>query len=239
MAMKTSSKGVSLIKQFECCRLKAYKCPAGVWTIGYGHTAGVKEGDIITQETAESYLRNDLVQYEKAVMNYDGIYHFNQNQFDALVSFTYNCGAGNLKNLTQSGKRTIAQISEKLLLYNKAGGVTLLGLKRRRAAEKVLFDTPIKSDKIETPIKSDKIETPIKSDKTDSKYYPEYIGDSPRVDEVLSAIGANADYDMTQTKPYLRRKPIAIANSIKKYTGTAAQNIKIIKLAKDGKLRRV
>lgn len=230
MAMKTSSKGVSLIKQFEGCRLKAYKCPAGVWTIGYGHTAGVKAGDIITQETAESYLRNDLVTYEKAVINYDGIYHFNQNQFDALVSFTYNCGAGNLKNLTQSGKRTIAQISEKLLLYNKAGGVTLLGLQRRRAAEKVLFDTPIKSDKIETP---------IKSDKTDSKYYQKYTGDSPRVDEVLSAIGANADYDMTQTKPYLRRKPIATANSIKKYTGTAAQNIKIIKLAKDGKLRRV
>ena len=230
MAMKTSSKGVSLIKQFEGCRLKAYKCPAGVWTIGYGHTAGVKEGDMITQETAESYLRNDLVTYEKAVMNYDGIYHFNQNQFDALVSFTYNCGAGNLKNLTQSGKRTIAQISEKLLLYNKAGGVTLLGLQRRRAAEKVLFDTPIKSDKIETP---------IKSDKTDRKYYQKYTGDSPRVDEVLSAIGANADYDMTQTKPYLRRKPIATANGIKKYTGTAAQNIKIIKLAKDGKLRRV
>lgn len=230
MAMKTSSKGVSLIKQFEGCRLKAYKCPAGVWTIGYGHTAGVKAGDIITQETAESYLRNDLVTYEKAVMNYDGIYHFNQNQFDALVSFTYNCGAGNLKNLTQSGKRTIAQISEKILLYNKAGGVTLFGLQRRRAAEKVLFDTPIKSDKIETS---------IKSDKTDSKYYQKYTGDSPRVDEVLSAIGANADYDMTQTKPYLRRKPIATANSIKKYTGTAAQNIKIIKLAKDGKLRRV
>lgn len=230
MAMKTSSKGVSLIKQFEGCRLKAYKCPAGVWTIGYGHTAGVKAGDIITQETAESYLRNDLVTYEKYVMNYDGIYHFNQNQFDALVSFTYNCGAGNLKNLTQSGKRTIAQISDKLLLYNKAGGVTLLGLQRRRTAEKVLFDTPIKSDKIETP---------IKSDKTDSKYYQKYTGDSPRVDEVLSAIGANADYDMTQTRPYLRRKPIATANSIKKYTGTAAQNIKIIKLAKDGKLRRV
>lgn len=221
MAMKTSSKGVSLIKQFEGCRLKAYKCPAGVWTIGYGHTAGVKAGDIITQETAESYLRNDLVTYEKYVMNYDGIYHFNQNQFDALVSFTYNCGPGNLKNLTQSGKRTIAQISEKLLLYNKAGGVTLLGLQRRRSAEKVLFDTPIKSGK------------------TDSKYYPKYTGDSPRVDEVLSAIGANADYDMKQTKPYLRRKPIATANSIKKYTGTAAQNIKIINLAKDGKLRRV
>lgn len=220
MAMKTSSKGVSLIKSFEGCRLKAYKCPAGVWTIGYGHTAGVKEGDTITQEQADDYLRNDLEKYEKAVQNYDGIYHFNQNQFDALVSFTYNCGVGNLKNLTQSGRRTLAQISVKLLLYNKAGGVVLRGLQRRRTAEKDLFDTPIKSNK------------------TDTNYYPQYMGDSPRVDEVLSEIGATTDYDMTQTKPYLRRKPIATANGIKNYSGTAAQNNKIIKLAKDGKLRR-
>ena len=219
--MKTSSKGVSLIKSFEGCRLKAYKCPAGVLTIGYGHTAGVKEGDTITQAQADEYLRNDLAKYEKYVLNYDAIYHFNQNQFDALVSFTYNCGAGNLKNLTQSGKRTIAQISAKLLLYNKAGGVVLRGLQRRRAAEKELFDTPIKSDE------------------SDTKYYPQYIGDSPRVDEVLAAIGANSDYDMIETKAYLRRKPIAIANGIKNYSGTAAQNNKIIKLAKDGKLRRV
>lgn len=221
MAMKTSSNGVSLIKSFEGCKLKSYKCPAGVWTIGYGHTAGVKKGDIITQEQADEYLRNDLVTYENAVMKYNNIYDFNQNQFDALVSFTYNCGIGNLKNLTQSGKRTIAQISAKLLLYNKAGGVVLRGLQRRRAAEKELFDTPIKSDK------------------EDTKYYPQYTGDSPRVDEVLSAIGSNSDYDMTQTKTYLRRKPIATANNIKNYTGTAAQNNKIIKLAKDGKLRRV
>ena len=220
MAMKTSPKGVSLIKSFEGCRLKAYKCPAGVWTIGYGHTAGVKAGDTITQETADDYLRNDLAKYEKAVENYDGIYHFNQNQFDALVSFTYNCGVRNLKNLTQSGRRTLAQISTKLPLYNKAGGVVLRGLQRRRAAEKELFDTPIKTDK------------------TDSKYYPQYTGDSPRVDEVLKAVGANKDYDTSQSKPYLRRKPIADANSIKNYTGTATQNNKIIKLAKDGKLRR-
>ena len=218
--MKTSSKGVSLIKQFEGCRLIAYKCPAGVWTIGYGHTAGVKEGDTITKETAESYLRNDLEKYEKAVMKYDAIYNFNQNQFDSLVSFTYNCGVGNLKNLTQSGKRTLAQISTKLPLYNKAGGVVLRGLQRRRAAEKELFDTPIKTDK------------------TDTKYYPQYTGDSPRVDDVLKAVGADKDYDMSQSKAYLRRKPIAEANSIKNYTGTAAQNNKIIKLAKDGKLRR-
>ena len=220
MAMTTSSKGVSLIKQFEGCRLKAYKCPAGVWTIGYGHTAVVKEGDTITQDTADAYLRNDLAKYEKAVVNYDSIYHFNQNQFDALVSFTYNCGVGNLKNLTQSGKRTLLQISAKLPLYNKAGGVVLYGLQRRRSAERELFDTPIKFVK-------------------DSKYYPQYTGDSPRVDEVLSEIGANSDYDMIQTKAYVRRKPIATANGIKNYSGTAAQNNKIIKLAKDGKLRRV
>ena len=222
MAMKTSSKGVSLIKSFEGCRLKAYKCPAGVWTIGYGHTVGVKEGDTITQAQADEYLRNDLAKYEKAVLNYDSIYHFNQNQFDSLVSFTYNCGVGNLKNLTQSGKRTLAQISEKLLLYNKAGGVVLRGLQRRRAAEKELFDTPIKTDKTDT-----------------TKYYPKYIGESPKVDEVLSAIGANTDYDMIQTKAYLRRKPIATANGINNYSGTALQNNKIIKLAKGGKLRRV
>lgn len=221
MAMKTSSKGVSLIKSFEGCRLNAYKCPAGIWTIGYGHTAGVKEGDKITQEEAEDLLRNDLIKYEKYVLKYDDIYKFNQNQFDALVSFTYNCGAGNLKNLTKNGTRTIAQISTKMLLYNKSGGVTLKGLQRRRNAEKELFDTPIKSDK------------------ADANYYPKYTGDSPRVDEVLSAIGANSDYDMIQTKAYLRRKPIAIANGIKNYSGTAAQNNKIIKLAKDGKLRRV
>lgn len=219
--MKISSQGVSLIKSFEGCRLEAYKCPAGVWTIGYGHTTGVKAGDKITQSEADEYLRNDLAIYEKAVLRYDSIYHFNQNQFDALVSFTYNCGIGNLKNLTQNGKRTIAQISAKLPLYNKAGGVILRGLQRRRAAEKELFDTPIKSDK------------------EDTKYYPQYTGDSPRVNDVLSAIGADIDYDFTQTKPYLRRKPIATANGIKNYSGTAQQNTKIIKLAKEGKLRRV
>lgn len=221
MAMKTSSKGVSLIKSFEGCRLKSYKCPAGVWTIGYGHTTGIKKGDIITQEQADEYLRNDLVTYENAVMKYNNIYDFNQNQFDALVSFTYNCGIGNLKNLTQSGKRTLAQISAKLPLYNKAGGVVLRGLQRRRAAEKELFDTPIKSDKM------------------DIKYYPRYTGDSPRVDEVLKAVGADKDYDNAQNKQYLRRKPIATANGIKNYSGTAAHNNKIIKLAKGGKLRRV
>lgn len=214
--LKTSSKGISLIKKFEGCRLKAYKCPSGIWSIGYGHTKGVKPGDIITQEQAEEFLFDDLAIYENAVMKYNDIYGFNQNQFDALVSFTYNCGTGNLKNLTQNGKRTINQISAKLLLYNKSGGVILKGLQLRRAEEKALFDTHIKSYKTD--------------------YYPKYTGDSLKIDEVFSAIGATIDYDNIQDKPYLKRKPIATANGIAKYTGTAAQNNKLIKLAKDGKL---
>lgn len=216
--MKTSNSGISLIKEFEGLRLNAYKCPAGKWTIGYGHTNGVKQGDSINEYQAEEYLREDLKIFENHVLKYDNIYHFNQNQFDALVSFTYNCGPRNLKSLTQNGKRTIAQISKRILLYNKSGGVVLRGLQRRRVKEKILFDIPTKE---------------LKS------YYAKYIGESSRVDEVLISIGANFDYDTTQSKPYLRRKPIAIANGINDYTGTATQNNKIIKLAKSGKLRRV
>lgn len=138
--MKTSANGIKLIKTFEGCRLEAYKCPAGVWTIGYGHTSNVVEGMKITQEIADDFLRADLIRFEKYVNQYDGVYHFTQNQFDALVSFTYNCGAGNLKKLVAGGMRTVEEISEALLRYNKGGGKVLPGLVKRRKAEKELFD---------------------------------------------------------------------------------------------------
>ena len=133
--MKTSSRGIELIKSFEGCRLTAYKCPAGVWTIGYGHTAGVKSGMTITQAQADAYLAEDLEKYEKYVSNTK--LELNQNQFDALVSFTYNCGNGNLKTLVQN--RTLSQIADAMLLYTKSGGKTLQGLVRRRQAEHDLF----------------------------------------------------------------------------------------------------
>ena len=82
--MKIGNSGLQLIKSFEGCRLTAYKCPAGVWTIGYGHTAGVKQGMTITQEQADNYLKSDLVIYENHVNNLNR--SFNQNEFDALVS---------------------------------------------------------------------------------------------------------------------------------------------------------
>ena len=137
--MKTSDKGIALIKSFEGCVLTAYKCPSGVWTIGYGHTSGVKKGQTITQAQAEEFLKADLVKYENYVKNKK--LSLNQNQFDALVSFTYNCGAGNLTTLVKG--RTLKQIADALLLYNKSNGKVLAGLKRRREAERALFLTAV------------------------------------------------------------------------------------------------
>lgn len=137
--MKTSQRGINLIKQFEGIRLTAYKCPAGVYTIGYGHTRGVKRGMKITEEEASAYLTADLRNSEKAVERYDSVYHWNQNEFDALVSFTFNCGATNLRSLLRNGRRNRSQIAATLPLYRKAGGKVLKGLERRRAAEKALF----------------------------------------------------------------------------------------------------
>lgn len=137
--MKTSQRGIDLIKQFEGLRLTAYKCSAGVYTIGYGHTRGVKRGMKITEEEASAYLTADLRNSEKAVERYDVIYHWNQNEYDALVSFTFNCGATNLRALLRNGRRNRSQIAATLPLYRKAGGKVLKGLERRRAAEKALF----------------------------------------------------------------------------------------------------
>lgn len=143
MNLSISNNGLSLIKRFEGCRLTAYQDSIGIWTIGYGHTSGVAKGQTITQIQADRYLKADCANAEKAVNKYHSKYHWNQNQFDALVSFTFNCGSGNLKKLLNNGQRTIAQISAKIPAYNKAGGKVLRGLVNRRAAEKELFDRPV------------------------------------------------------------------------------------------------
>lgn len=139
--MKISDKGLDLIKSFEGCRLEAYKDPVGIWTIGYGHTKGVRKGQKITSAQATEFLRQDCATAEKNVSKFDNIYHWNQNQFDALVSFSYNIGS--INGLTANGTRSIQQISNKITAYNKAGGKVLAGLRRRRAAEKKLFNTPV------------------------------------------------------------------------------------------------
>ena len=139
--MKTSDKGIELIKQFEGCRLTAYKPVASekYYTIGYGHYGSdVTPGMTISQADANEFLRRDLGKFELYVTK-TGL-QLNQNQFDALVSFTYNCGPGNLKKLVNG--RTIPQIADALLKYNKAGGKVMKGLTRRREAERALFLTP-------------------------------------------------------------------------------------------------
>lgn len=144
MNRKISQVGLSLIKSFEGCRLTAYKpVPTEIyWTIGWGHHgADVKQGMTITQAQADAMLVKDLAKYEAYVNDraYVPITHkLNQNQFDALVSFCYNCGPGNLKKLCTG--RTIEQIAQNITAYNKAGGKVLAGLVRRREAELTLFN---------------------------------------------------------------------------------------------------
>ncbi|MFB5761087.1 glycoside hydrolase family protein [Paenibacillus medicaginis] len=143
---KISKAGLDLIKSFEGCRLTAYKpVPTEVhWTIGWGHYGSdVRQGMTITQAEADAMLARDLVKYEAYVNDRDNvpvIDKLTQNQFDALVSFCYNCGAGNLKALCKG--RTVAQIADNITKYNKAGGKVLTGLVRRRAAELALYNKP-------------------------------------------------------------------------------------------------
>lgn len=163
--MKTSQRGIDLIKGFEGCRLVAYK-PVPTekyWKIGYGHYgADVIPGRKITPGQAETYLKADLEKFEKAV---DALgLNLNQNQFDALVSFAYNCGAGNLKKLCEG--RTLPQIADKMLAYNKAGGKVLAGLTRRRNAERALFLTGCK---VETDPNRNPYDEPVKAVRLNSK----------------------------------------------------------------------
>lgn len=139
--MNIGKEGLDLIKQFEGLRLKAYKCPAGVWTIGYGHTKTAKPDMVITKAEATKLLIKDLAWVEAAVNNHVTVY-LNQSQYDALCSFTYNVGASALKKSTlvrllNAGDYEGAERQFKR--WNKAGGKTLKGLTRRREAEEALF----------------------------------------------------------------------------------------------------
>ena len=139
--MKISKNGLDLIKHFEGCELEAYKCPAGVWTIGYGHIKTAVEGMTITQHQADEMLIEEMNEYEGYINNSVRV-DLTQNQFDAMVSWVYNLGSGNLNASTllkvlNSGD--YAGVPEQILRWNKAGGRVLEGLTRRRQAEADLF----------------------------------------------------------------------------------------------------
>lgn len=143
MSRALSANGLNLIKSFEGCKLTAYKClpTEKYYTIGYGHYGSdVTPGMKITKEQAEDLLLQDCEKPIKNVNSFMSKYNFNQNQFDALVSFAFNIGS--INQLTASGTRTLEQISSKIPAYNKSGGRVITGLVRRRAKEKELFDTP-------------------------------------------------------------------------------------------------
>ena len=141
--MKISLEGLSLIKKFEGCRLKAYYCSGGVLTIGYGHTGGVKETDTITQEEADKLLKGDILKFEQYVED-NVMVELDQGQFDALVAWTFNLGPGNLRESTMLKKlnnQEYESVPFEMRRWNKAGGKTLDGLIRRREAESLLFES--------------------------------------------------------------------------------------------------
>jgi len=135
--MKTSNRGIDLITEFEGLRLNAYQCSAKVWTIGYGHTKGVKQGMSCNIGQAISWLKEDLSKSEKNVMKFDTIYNFTQNEFDALVSFAFNVGS--IDQLVNGGKRSKGEIADAMTKYNKVGIEVVGGLVRRRRLERDLF----------------------------------------------------------------------------------------------------
>ena len=140
--MKISIEGLSLIKKFEGLELEAYKCAAGVWTIGYGHIKDVKEGDKISKAEADEMLVHEIEEYENYVNTAVNV-PLSQNQFDAIVSWVFNLGNGNLRASTMlkvinAGDH--AGVPAQIKRWNKAGGKVLEGLIRRREAEALLYE---------------------------------------------------------------------------------------------------
>jgi lysozyme len=140
--MKTSTNGIAFIKRHEGLRLQAYQCSAGKWTIGYGHTGGVQQGDAITLAQANAYLVADLAKFEAAV-NAAGIPNLRQNQFDALVSLVYNIGVANF--ITSQLYRKVKEnpndstLRVEFMKFIHANKKPNEGLRKRRAAEVELY----------------------------------------------------------------------------------------------------
>jgi lysozyme len=139
--MKISVEGKALIKKFEGCELESYRCSADVSTIGYGHTKNVSDNDSCTQDEADQMLTDDLEEFEGYVDKLVTV-DLEQNQFDALVAWTFNLGPTNLKSSTMLrvlNEGEYGKVPSEMKRWNKAGGKTLDGLIRRREAESLLW----------------------------------------------------------------------------------------------------
>jgi lysozyme len=145
--MKVNAEGYALIKKFEGCHLKAYRCPSNVATIGYGNTfyedgTKVKDGDVITQARAEELAKFIIDQFAVTIAPFI-LQPLNNNQFSACVSLAYNIGTGGFKRSSVFRKLNVnpndATIADSFRLWNKGGGKVLKGLVRRREAEIALY----------------------------------------------------------------------------------------------------
>ena len=139
--MKTSQAGIDLIKKFEGCKLTPYKDAVGLLTVGYGHRIEDADNRTYTQEEVDEFLRSDLARFEHGVLTYITV-PLTSNQFDSLVCFSYNLGIGTLQRSTLRQKILSGDgegAAKEILKYDKAGGVVLKGLTRRRQAEYQLF----------------------------------------------------------------------------------------------------
>ena len=139
--MKISENGLELIKKFEGCKTTAYQDSVGVWTIGFGHTKGVEEGQTCSIEDAESMLADEMDEYEGYINNMVKV-ELQQHEFDALVAWVYNLGPTNLGESTMLKVLNGGQfdrVPDEMNRWTRAGGKILEGLVRRRQAESLMF----------------------------------------------------------------------------------------------------
>lgn len=144
--MRCNEAGLTLIKRYEGLSLTAYRCPAGVLTVGYGSTGPhVKEGMTVTPGQADALLRKDVRAAEEAVTRMVSI-PLTENQFSALVSLVFNIGAGNFRDSTLRARlnaKRYFDAADEFPRWNKAGGRPLAGLTKRREEERALFLKPV------------------------------------------------------------------------------------------------
>jgi lysozyme len=152
--MKISNEGLQLIKKYEGCKTTPYRCPAGLYTVGYGHLIGNglqlpdKWNRTFSLGEIDALLRNDLARFERGVQRYTTV-HLTKSQSDSLVSFSFNLGMGIYQRSTLRQKLNRGDYdgaSKEFLRYTRAGGKVLKGLTRRRQEEYNLFVRPIKPD---------------------------------------------------------------------------------------------
>ena len=139
--MKISEDGLELIKKFEGCETSAYQDSVGVWTIGFGHTKGVEEGQTCSMEDAETMLADEMDEYEGYINDMVRV-DLQQHEFDSLVAWVYNLGPTNLRESTMLKVLNGGQfdrVPEEMNRWNRAGGEVLEGLVRRRQAESLMF----------------------------------------------------------------------------------------------------